>query len=328
MCKTLILVIIIYSTCSVGNFMRLSIVSIVLILAVIAAGCANGGNGLSTPTGVDEQAGNESFDLNNTDTRPGREGKITIEGVGEFNFDPNQIESVRGDIFKDGYFSIFDILVHLDSNGAINMEYHFDEAMNAHVIDSINGKENWWYYAYYDGGWRERNVFRMDHYPVKDKMYIRLFEESEAKLENYHKVFGEEIERKEQNGGKVIIPEVSVMAPNNDLVFRDVEVTAHNLRSDMFQPGVITAIDVILSLADQNKITYDLKWYESIGSAGIVKNYYVERINNDSAYNRCGFVYEAGSNQFRGFQGNHIHVQSDIRVINSPEYEEWFWICI
>jgi hypothetical protein len=95
----------------------------------------------------------------------------------------------------------------------------------------------------------------------------------------------------------------------------------------MFQSGVITAIDVVISLAEQGKITYELQWYESIGLAK-VKNYFVQRINNDEGRGRCGFVYEAGSNAFKGFSGNHIHLPSDIRVINSPEYEEWFWICI
>ena len=40
------------------------------------------------------------------------------------------------------------------------------------------------------------------------------------------------------------------------------------------------------------------------------------------------FVYKSGSNIFVGFKVNHIHLPSDSRVINSPEYMEWFWICI
>jgi hypothetical protein len=105
-------------------------------------------------------------------------------------------------------------------------------------------------------------------------------------------------------------------------------VTAHNLRDDVFHSGIITAVDVILSLGDQGKLTYGLQWYESIGTAGVVKNYWVERIDEDVAHHRCGFVYESGSNRVRGFAGNHIHLPSDTRVLNSPEYVLYFWICL
>ena len=103
------------------------------------------------------------------------------------------------------------------------------------------------------------------------------------------------------------------------------EVTAHNLRNDTFRDGVITAIDVILSLSDQGKITHKLTWYEQIGQAEIL-NYFVDGIDSDIAYGTCGFVYEEGSEKLR--YGNHIHIPSDYRVLNSPEYEEWFWICL
>lgn len=83
-----------------------------------------------------------------------------------------------------------------------------------------------------------------------------------------------------------------------------------------------------MSLADEGEITYQLQWYESIGTASIVKNYWVEAINDDVAYGTCGFVYESGSYLFKFFKGNHIHLPSDARVINSPEYVEFFWICL
>jgi hypothetical protein len=99
------------------------------------------------------------------------------------------------------------------------------------------------------------------------------------------------------------------------------------MRSDAFKGGTITALDVILSLGDQGLIEYELQWYESIGSARIVKSYWVEAIDGDKAYGRCGFVYESGSLEFKG-SGNHIHLPSDTRILNSPEYVKFFWICI
>ncbi|MFO7929361.1 MAG: hypothetical protein R6U35_06820 [Candidatus Humimicrobiaceae bacterium] len=262
-------------------------------------------------------------------TKPIIEGMIEIEGIGNFKFNPLEVSTIRDDLFNEGYFSIFDILVSLEQSGEIEMEYYFDEELNTYVIGSINGIEGWWYIAYYDGGWPERNVFRMDHYPYKDKMSITIIEASQRELESYYDVFREEIARKNLNGDEIIIPEVVLRGPNiGDLIFENFKVEAHNLRNDMLKEGTVTAIDAIMALGDEGLIDYELFWYESIGTAEIVKNYWVNRINNDAASGRCGFVYEEGSVDFSGFRGNHIHIPSDIRIINSPEYLEYYWICL
>jgi hypothetical protein len=252
-----------------------------------------------------------------------------IGNVGDFTFEPSEIKTLRDDIFNEGYFSIFDILAHLDDNGTIDMEYHFDDDMNTYIIDSINDMGNWWYIAYYDGGWPERNVYRMDHHPYKDKMYISISEAEESQLAEYYRIFQEEIQRNKDNGGKIIVPEVIIRTPGDGLlVFENVEIKPHDLRSDIFKPGVVTAIDAVMTLGDLGEIEYSLNWYESVGTAGLVKNYFVDRINEDVTFMRCGFVYEEGSGRFQGFTGNHIHIPPDSRVINSPEYIEFFWICI
>jgi hypothetical protein len=252
---------------------------------------------------------------------------IHIQGFGDFEFDDSAVQSIRPDIFKEGHFSVFDVLVFLNSTGKIKMNYHFNEDLNTHEIDDINGRKNWWYEAYYDGGWPEANVYRMDHYPYKDKMYIKIERADKSFLNSVYKTFADEIQRKEANGGNVIVPKVTIKGTKSTLTFNDVLVKPHNQRSDFLQEGVITALDVIMSLGDQGLITYELGWYNTIGRAE-VKNYFVDQINGDKSEGRCGFVYEAGSNSFKGFKGNHIHIPSDIRIINSPEYEEWFWICI
>jgi hypothetical protein len=258
----------------------------------------------------------------------GGDNYIMIDDVGEFKYNPKNIETVRSDIFQEGSFSIFDILVHLNNTGKINMEWHFDIDKNTNIIDSINGKKNWWYEAYYDGGWPENNVFRMDHFPFKEKIYIRLMREDAGRLDKIYNTFEEEGQRKAgQNGAGLVVPTVIIRGTKSELRFSNVQVTPHNMRNDMLKNGTITAIDVIMSLGDAELITYELQWYNDIGSAE-VKNYFVDKINSDKSHDRCGFVYEAGSYDFRGFSGNHIHIPSDIRVINSPEYVEYFWICI
>ena len=280
-------------------------------------------------------------------------GEISIERLGVFTFNPQEVKTVREDLFRPGHFSIFDVLVHLEQAGQIDMDYHFDESMNTYVIADLDGHAYWWYDAYYDGGWRENSVFRMDHYPYKDKMTLRLVREPQGYvgylyreyeqayyetsqrssnpqeyLESIYKTYRDEVQRREENGGRIIVPEVIIIGTDETLVFENVEIKAHNLRPDMFQPGVVTAIDTILSLAAEGKISYDLQWYESLGTADVVKSYWVNRINEDESYGRCGFVYEAGSEVYDFFRGNHNHIPSDVRVINSPEYVKYFWICI
>ncbi len=260
-----------------------------------------------------------------SDTTPPRDqGTIDIQGIGTFQFDPAIVNTTRPDIFKPGHFTIFDILVHLHEQDQIQMDYHFSEGMNTHIIDSINGIANWWYRAFYDGGWPEVNIFRMDHFPYKDKMTIYVEPMNPQRLESIYTAHAEEILRKQENDGKVIIPEVTIFGKTFVLNFTDVLVVPHNLRSDTFQKDVITAIDVIISLADQGKISYDLQWYDTIGTAGIVRSYWLERVDEDRASGKCGFVYETGTKRFSW--DNHIHLPSDWRALNSPDYGKWFWI--
>jgi len=260
-------------------------------------------------------------------TRPSARGQVSIRGR-VYSFDPTRVDTVRPDIFRPGFFSIFDVLVHLHREGKITLEYHFDESMNANLIDRVDGEPNWWYQIYYTGGWPERSAFRPDHYPWKDGASMKVLREDPARIEAYQSTWREEIRRLGSTGGKVLIPNVYIQSQNFRREFRNVEVTAHNLRRDMFQDGVITALDVILSLADQKKISYGLKWYESIGRASVVKDYWVEKIDSDRATGGCGYVYEAGDLRYRRFSGNHIHLPAGSRAINSPEYVELFWICL
>ena len=309
----------------------LMLLFIIVSAVLLGGGCADRApvDEAAEPEAEEVQADDENQVFGDiSDTAAALSGELEIENIGVFSFNPEDVEAVREDIFKDGYFSIFDVLVHLEKNGQIEMDYHFDQEMNTYVIDSLGGQENWWYDAYYDGGWRERSVFRMDLYPYKDKMTLRFVRASEEYLESVYETYLDEVSRLNENDGKIIVPEVIIEGKDESMVFENVEIKTHSLRDDMFQPGVVTAIDTILSLGDKGNVSYDLQWYESIGTAGVVKSYWVERINDDVSEGRCGFVYEAGDESFRFFRGNHNHIPSDVRVISSPQYVKYFWICI
>ncbi|MHA1903406.1 MAG: hypothetical protein ACXADL_07155 [Candidatus Thorarchaeota archaeon] len=260
------------------------------------------------------------------DYRPFIDAYVRIGDV-QYGFDSSAVLAIRTDIFQYGEFSMFDVVTYIASKGVIDLEYHFEESMNTYLIDSINGTTGWWYSAHYSGGWYESLSYRMDHHHWKPGSRLSVFRTNDNILNRIYTAFSEEIPRLEENNGSLIIPEVKIDGFNFSSRFENVAITAHNLRSDIFKPGVITGIDVIMTLGDLGLITYELQWYDTIGTAEIVRNYFVTSINGNNMSGTCGFVYESGSHTFSNY-GNHIHIPSDSRPMNSPEYALWFWICI
>ncbi|MHA2142082.1 MAG: hypothetical protein ACXADC_07985 [Candidatus Thorarchaeota archaeon] len=244
----------------------------------------------------------------------------------DYGFNSQEVETIRPEIFVSGAFSVFDILVHLDTKELIEMEYHFNTSMQTHTIDSLNGKDNWWFDIAYSGGWAEGNAFRMDLYPWKEGSIVRFIRMPPIFFTKVFPGFLNEVERLEANEGEIILPEVNILGRTVSESFTNVSVTPHNLRTDIFQNGTITAIDVILSLADQGLLTYELTWYDSIGTADIVRSYWVTKINNDEQVGTCGWGYETG--EYLMTQLNVIHLPSDTRVILIPEFTLWFWFCV
>jgi len=265
-----------------------------------------------------------------TGRTPSHEGVLEIEGLGTFTFDPAEIQTVRPDIFAAGHFSLFDVLVHLADKGWYTLDYHYEECLETHVIEELNGQMNWWYRAKYAGGWYEINAYRMDMYPYKDGAHFRMRRHTEDYIGRLYNSFAEEVLRKSNNQGRTVIPEVRI----GTAIYNDVPISAHDARTDMLQPGTLTALDVLLSLADQEKINQlKLTWYGSLGEADPVDSFWVEQIDDgdglsdqESSPAAGGWVYETGSLDFSGFQGSHIHVPSDVRTIVSPEYMTWYWL--
>jgi len=259
--------------------------------------------------------------------------RVEIDGVGWFDVDPAEVAQHRPDLFRPGQLSVYDLIAHLGSSGRIEFAGRYDESMETYVIDSIDGTAGWWYEAKYDSGWFERNATRIDTYPVKDGMVVRLFEERPGRLEKLYAAFAEEVERLEANGGVLILPDVEIEGPVGRLLFENVRVTPHDVRTDLWQPGTITALDVFLSLGEQGALTsVGLHWYASIGGADPVDDYFIERVEAEGflaeASGGCGFVYEVGATTFRGFSGSHVHIPTDARALVSPEYALWFWLCL
>ncbi len=255
-------------------------------------------------------------------------GQLEVKEVDDFTFDINQTKTLRPDIFQPGHFSVFDALVQVAEEGKIRLEYHFDETLNTHIVDSINGRTApWWYLAKYSGGWFERKGFRMDMFPYKNRTRIRVYEDSTQGLEPIFQGFRQEVTRLKTNGGKIVIPKILLASPRFTGTFRNVVVEAHDVRKDVLKSGVVTGLDAILSLAEQGNFSrLRLTWYRRIGIADPVDSYWVQDVDEAFSYPGCGFVYETGTEELKGL--NHIHIPSDTRVTVSPDYARWFWICL
>jgi len=238
-----------------------------------------------------------------------------------YNFNPDEVETARPDLFQDGSFSVFDILLHLDSKGEISLNYHLNTSMDTYVIDSINGNtDNWWYYIHYSGGHLEKNVVRIDHYPWKPGSDIRLYHETESYINAAFLLFTEEVSRYNYNNNSIIIPVVTIIGYSFNLIFSNLTVNASNLRSETFQNGVITAMDVLMTLGELGEITFELRWVGRMGSASYVHSYFVSKINSDQNSGRCGFLYSV-SDSF-------IFLSADERILTSPESVSFFWGCL
>ncbi len=249
-------------------------------------------------------------------------------GDDKYKFDPNEVSTVRPDIFQNSSFSIFDVLVYLNSTDQINLTSHFDDSMNTYVIDYLNGEDNWWYFVSYSGGSGEQNAVRIDHYPWKPGTIIKMYKENALYINHVYSTFKEEVIRLTENNGTIIIPTVIIIGRTFNLEFYNVSPTPHNLRNDVLQDNIITALDVIMTLGDLGYISYELNWITSLGQASYVHSYFVERINSSQTTGRCGFIYEVGDLDFIYPGPNYIYMGSDERVLNSPEYLRFFWACL
>jgi hypothetical protein len=259
-----------------------------------------------------------------------RAGLVTIEGMAqERPVEPTAMRTLRPDVFQPGQFSVFDALVQVCEADGIAIEHHFDECLRTHLIDSLAGEPHWWYAAAYHGGHRpEEPAHRMDAHPYRDWMTVSVYPVGEERVCELRRAWSDEVRRLEANGGRAVVPEVGLKTLEQDLTFADVEVTAHDLRVDLFQPGVLTVADIMLSLADRGDLSVGLEWTEMVGPT-LQQAYYFTRFNDERAGWRTGFTYEVGERVFTGreprFSNNRLHVTADMRAIVSPEYVLWSW---
>jgi hypothetical protein len=272
------------------------------------------------------------------DPLPSQPGSVEIRGVGTFTYDPQAITTLQPQVFAQGRFSAFDVLVHLSVTGQISLVYAYDETADTYIIQSLNGLEGWWYDARVPGGAFERTALRIDHYPVKDGTSLYVYLEDPARLAAIEAGFRVEVALRSEHGGQIIVPVVTIKGPRSTTTFENVLVTSHNVRPDLFRPGVVTALDVLLSLGEQGKIaSLDLAWHAEVDGVANVNHYMVDWIGIPDVLGEksptCGYMDQAATEGVRSYLTPHshattkIHLSSDVEVLVSPAFVEWQWVC-
>lgn len=203
--------------------------------------------------------------------------------------------TARPDIFVEGHYTVFDLLRYLV---ATRSDLRFDNVItpeeseyNTHEFtlswdknadgdftnDGVHSNSDLWHFALQvangdnkDTSSSSQMYFRMDEYRLKRGDKIRFLPTSEALKGRRTLVWKHEVEKKAQNDGKVIADVLMYLRTPNLAdavpVAQQMEVRAFNLRSDIFQPGVITGMDYFLTAAADYGIDLGFSFWPTLST--------------------------------------------------------------
>ena len=290
----------------------------------------------------------------------------TVEINGKaYPFDPSaySIQTVRSDVFAPGYFSLFDTILAVAAEHRSAIEYAYDDAAKTHWITSVDGVPGrYWYRWVFDTGkvdgrpdldWKRNN--RWDENLWRPGATVRLVDnENVAELSRaYHA----EIKREKKHGhvvGNAIVYAIltqyieNPLEPGRRRVARqhpNLMVTPHDLRatgypspySKPFQPGVVTVLDIALSLRDQGKLDLVLPvFFDYIGGCYIHAHFVqalgipgVGIVHNTGLQ---GWVCRTQLSTVPNSLDDHVNdaqpsvkMPLDLQVIHAPDYSLWHW---
>ncbi len=285
-----------------------------------------------------------------------------VEILGQvYSFDPAEYAiktSLRPDIFAPGYFSMFDVILAVAKKNGIRMSLSFDPRCMTYFIKTINGRSGkYWYHFSYDAGSGNsseinyRRANRWDEALWRPGVWIKVVEGEN--LDEIKAEYMEEMARQRQLGH--VIPRVSISInpsnykenpPGSDRItvsrdFTNVKVTPHDVRGTgysspypkPFRPGVVTSLDILLSLQDQGRLNLVTGVFYTFFGGHYINSYYVVEmgfpgVGSAHASGRQGFVYvtENGTpNKLPNNADGKLHITSDIHVVHAPDFSTWRW---
>jgi hypothetical protein len=293
-----------------------------------------------------------------TPSEPGSQ----VDILGEvFPFDPQQyqITTVRPDVFAPGFYSMFDVVLAVARENGIRIVFYYDDTRKTHFITSIDGVPgDYWYHFSYDAGHANteeiqyRRANRWDEILWRPGVWIQVVEGEN--LDEIKAEYTEEILRESAAGH--VIPTVLVSINPSDYQgnprgsgritvtreFTNVVVTPHNLRSigypspypKPFQPGVVTSLDIPLSLMDQGEMTVVTSAYYTLFASNYIESYFVVALGfpeegTAHASGRQGFAYTTENGSFQRLANDAdqlFHITCDIAVLHAPDFSRWRWV--
>lgn len=298
-------------------------------------------------------------------------GSYVIIGQDTALFDQSAytIMTVRPDIFAPGYYSLFDVILAVAARRNIPVEYRWDDSCKTHFVSKIrNTAGNYWFHFSYDASngssrasgsrseLENHRANRWDEVLWRPGVWIKVDgDENVAELRSY---YIKEILREKVWGHVVPVVNFNISPdsvygnpPGSDrsrvnLTFTNITVTAHNLRSvgyqspysKPFQPGVVTSLDIPLSLMDVGKLNAVTAVFYSYFAGNYIDSYYLVElgfpgVGKVHSSGRQGIVYTTDNGEFRNGsiiklpnQANQLHhITCDIDVIHAPDFSRWYW---
>ncbi|WP_299794836.1 hypothetical protein [uncultured Shewanella sp.] len=238
--------------------------------------------------------------------------------------------TARPDIFVDGHYSVFDVLRYLaltredikldsitpynetglDTYGfTVSWDQNGDGIFDTQDINSFNSPD--WHFKFkFDGGELRRitggldgvgpegeaNYERMDQFWVQPGMHLR-FQPLNPEMTARRKwAMQQQMNRYQQAGNKVVLPELVASIDNGktyQTLVKDLEISAHNLRPDIFQPGVITGIDAFLSAKDLGH-DFVINYWPTVASKAPVEHYALFRVKGTASRVGAGWTTRLG----------------------------------
>jgi len=244
-------------------------------------------------------------------------------------------QSINKDLYANGNYSVLDILQYVgDIREDMNVEigdfnpqigtYEFVVSWDRNgdgkfdVDDNIDGESNIestdWYarYTYTAGeflresGGASLEVLydRLDEFVVRDNLELRFESFSKTMTERRQMIQKQQVDRLELHGG-VVVPEIIVDfldGAGSVTVARDIDVKPYNIRTDLFKPGTVTAMDVLMSANDAEKVEVGYSFWPTVSTDANVGSYAVHTVNGQRTQGFSGWTLSVGEKEtFKDF---------------------------
>ena len=221
----------------------------------------------------------------------------------------------------------YDFTVSFDANGDGDFN---DLATNYDEWGDYQNSDSWGVAMAHSGGamlndfngYLETVYDRLDETLVRDTTDVRIHPVSKAFRDRVWQSHKDEVQFKKDNGGKVILKAITLDMEDTDgygtdgnqagieTIAEDIEVKAYNLRRDIYQEGVITSLDMVISANEAAKeagsAEFGFTFWPTLYTGAKLGSYVMNEIthpgvgpsNTLRAEGLDGWNYSAGMNDY------------------------------